>query len=59
MSEEKIESNCPECGTPSLFFKENNICCSQCDKVVLKEASKEQAIGALTDQVKTKQTKTD
>ena len=55
MSEEKIESNCPECGTPNLFFKGSTICCSQCDKVIFTEATKEKAIDSLTDWVKENQ----
>ena len=60
MSEEKIKSNCPECGTQNLFFKENAICCNQCGKVIFTEfpktaESKEQIVGALENWIKAQQ----
>lgn len=59
MSEEKIAIPCPECGAPNLSFKEKELYCSQCDKIVGSEMSKEEAVGSLTNWVKTKQAKTD
>ena len=54
MAEENIENDCPECGTQNLFFKAKDICCSKCDKVIFREASREEAMSAQENWLKKK-----
>ena len=37
---ERIESCCPECNTKSLFLRDNDIYCHQCEKVIFHEIPK-------------------